>query len=130
MRYRLQPQRPRVRAGGGEAGRLDSNAVRLAQVRRDGRLSLAVKTDAGWVEAPGTLAEVAANGIESPAGQPLENPDFGPLLDGPAKIICVGRNYREHVSEMGNDESPWPETFLRLPSTVTGPYDEIRLPAQ
>jgi 2-keto-4-pentenoate hydratase/2-oxohepta-3-ene-1,7-dioic acid hydratase in catechol pathway len=44
--------------------------------------------------------------------------------------VCVGRNYREHVSEMGNDESPWPETFLRLPSTVTGPYDEIKLPAQ
>jgi 2-keto-4-pentenoate hydratase/2-oxohepta-3-ene-1,7-dioic acid hydratase in catechol pathway len=103
--------------------------LRLAQVRRDGRLSLAVKTDAGWVEAPGTLAGAAANGIETPDGEPLHGPEFGPLLDHPGKIICVGRNYSEHVNEMGNVESPWPETFLRLPNTVTGPYDEIKVPA-
>jgi 2-keto-4-pentenoate hydratase/2-oxohepta-3-ene-1,7-dioic acid hydratase in catechol pathway len=51
------------------------------------------------------------------------------VLDHPSRIICVGRNYSEHTREMGNIESPWPETFLRLPSTVIGPHDEIRLPA-
>ena len=45
------------------------------------------------------------------------------------RIICVGRNYRDHAKEMGNEESPWPEIFLRLPSTVIGPDEDIRLPA-
>jgi acylpyruvate hydrolase len=105
--------------------------VRLAQIRQNGVLRLAVKTDAGWVGAPGTLrlADVAATGLEAPRGEPVDNPEFGPFLDEPGKLICVGRNYSEHARELGNAESPWPETFLRLPTTVTGPHDEIRVPA-
>src|SRR4051812_3554875 len=105
--------------------------MRLAQARRDGELRLVVKTAKGWVDVPGApqLADVAAHGLETPEGEPVAEPEFGPLLDRPGKIICVGRNYREHTREMGDTESPWPETFLRLASTVTGPYDEVGIPA-
>jgi acylpyruvate hydrolase len=47
----------------------------------------------------------------------------------PRRIICVGRNYADHVREMGNAPPTWPETFLRLSSTVIGPDDPILIPA-
>jgi acylpyruvate hydrolase len=90
-----------------------------------------VNTGSGWVEAPGEprLREVAASGLEVPDAEPIGHPQFGPLLDHPGKLICVWRNYGEHARELGNPESAWPETFLRLPSTLIGPGDEIRVPA-
>jgi acylpyruvate hydrolase len=45
------------------------------------------------------------------------------------RIICVGRNYAEHSREMGDPPPTWPETFLRLASTVIGPDEPIRIPA-
>jgi 2-keto-4-pentenoate hydratase/2-oxohepta-3-ene-1,7-dioic acid hydratase in catechol pathway len=51
------------------------------------------------------------------------------VLDDLNRIICVGRNYADHNREMGGTESSWPETFLRLRSTVIGPDDPILLPA-
>ncbi|MCU1283778.1 MAG: fumarylacetoacetate hydrolase family protein [Acidobacteriales bacterium] len=46
----------------------------------------------------------------------------------PSKIICVGRNYREHASEMGNDVPVEPLIFFKPPSSVIGPGDSIKLP--
>ncbi len=46
----------------------------------------------------------------------------------PSKLVCVGRNYREHAKELGN---PVPETlltFLKPPSTVIGPGEKIVRP--
>jgi acylpyruvate hydrolase len=52
------------------------------------------------------------------------------VLDDLRRIVCVGRNYADHNREMGGDDpAGWPETFLRLPSTVIGPNEPIRLPA-
>src|SRR5882757_7768875 len=46
----------------------------------------------------------------------------------PSKIICVGRNYRDHASEMGNEVPVEPLIFFKPPSAVIGPGDEIKLP--
>ncbi|MCU1308994.1 MAG: Fumarylacetoacetate hydrolase family protein, partial [Candidatus Angelobacter sp.] len=46
----------------------------------------------------------------------------------PSKIICVGRNYRDHASEMGNDVPVEPLIFFKPPSAIIGPGDEIKLP--
>jgi 2-keto-4-pentenoate hydratase/2-oxohepta-3-ene-1,7-dioic acid hydratase in catechol pathway len=46
----------------------------------------------------------------------------------PSKIICVGRNYRDHASEMGNDVPVEPLIFFKPPSAVIAPGDEIKLP--
>lgn len=48
----------------------------------------------------------------------------------PRKIVCVGRNYREHAAELGNEVPKEPLLFLKAPSAVIGPEDEIRIPAQ
>jgi 2-keto-4-pentenoate hydratase/2-oxohepta-3-ene-1,7-dioic acid hydratase in catechol pathway len=46
----------------------------------------------------------------------------------PGKIVCVGRNYREHAKELGNEVPKEPLLFLKPPSTVVWASDAIRLP--
>ncbi len=48
----------------------------------------------------------------------------------PSKIVCVGRNYREHAKELGNDVPAEPLLFLKPPSSVIRDGDEIVLPPQ
>jgi len=46
----------------------------------------------------------------------------------PGKIVCVGRNYREHAKELGNEVPKEPLIFLKPPSSVVWEGDSIRLP--
>lgn len=46
----------------------------------------------------------------------------------PSKIVCVGRNYREHAAELGNPMPTEPLLFLKPPSAVIGPGETIELP--
>lgn len=48
----------------------------------------------------------------------------------PRKIVCVGRNYREHAAELGNEVPKEPLLFLKAPSAVIGPEEAIRIPKQ
>ncbi|HEV2616001.1 MAG TPA: fumarylacetoacetate hydrolase family protein [Candidatus Acidoferrales bacterium] len=45
----------------------------------------------------------------------------------PSKIVCVGRNYREHAAELGNDLPTEPLIFLKPPSSILAPGDPIVL---
>ena len=47
----------------------------------------------------------------------------------PSKIVCVGRNYREHAAELGNAVPERPLLFLKPPSAVIGDGETIVLPA-
>jgi acylpyruvate hydrolase len=123
--------------------------MRLAHLQRDGELRLAVWQPNGWVDVaeaggdPGLrlLSAVLDAGLETLGDLPewLERSDapavaesdaeLGVLLDRPGRIFCVGRNYAAHRDEFKNRPSEWPEVFLRLPSTVTGPYADVAVPA-
>jgi 2-keto-4-pentenoate hydratase/2-oxohepta-3-ene-1,7-dioic acid hydratase in catechol pathway len=46
----------------------------------------------------------------------------------PSKIICVGRNYREHAAEFGHDVPAEPLIFLKPPSSLLSAGGEIRRP--
>jgi 2-keto-4-pentenoate hydratase/2-oxohepta-3-ene-1,7-dioic acid hydratase in catechol pathway len=46
----------------------------------------------------------------------------------PGKIVCVGRNYREHAAELGNEVPKEPLIFLKPPSSVVWESDSIELP--
>jgi 2-keto-4-pentenoate hydratase/2-oxohepta-3-ene-1,7-dioic acid hydratase in catechol pathway len=48
----------------------------------------------------------------------------------PSKIVCVGRNYREHAKELGNEVPAEPLLFLKPPSSLIGDGDPIVLPKQ
>lgn len=47
----------------------------------------------------------------------------------PSKIVCIGRNYRDHAAELGNEVPKEPLLFLKAPSSVIGPGAAIRIPA-
>jgi 2-keto-4-pentenoate hydratase/2-oxohepta-3-ene-1,7-dioic acid hydratase in catechol pathway len=49
-------------------------------------------------------------------------------MERPGKIVCVGRNYREHAKEMGNDVPKEPLLFLKPPSAVIRAGAAIELP--
>jgi 2-keto-4-pentenoate hydratase/2-oxohepta-3-ene-1,7-dioic acid hydratase in catechol pathway len=46
----------------------------------------------------------------------------------PSKIVCVGRNYREHAAELGNEVPPEPLIFLKPPSSLLKPSGTIVRP--
>jgi 2-keto-4-pentenoate hydratase/2-oxohepta-3-ene-1,7-dioic acid hydratase in catechol pathway len=46
----------------------------------------------------------------------------------PTKIVCVGRNYREHAAELGNAMPAEPLLFLKAPSAVIAHEEAIVLP--
>jgi 2-keto-4-pentenoate hydratase/2-oxohepta-3-ene-1,7-dioic acid hydratase in catechol pathway len=47
-----------------------------------------------------------------------------------SKVVCVGRNYRDHASELGNDVPAAPMLFFKPNTSVIGPGDTIVLPPQ
>ena len=46
----------------------------------------------------------------------------------PSKIVCVGRNYKEHANELGNEVPPEPLIFLKPPSSIIAPEEPIVMP--
>jgi 2-keto-4-pentenoate hydratase/2-oxohepta-3-ene-1,7-dioic acid hydratase in catechol pathway len=46
----------------------------------------------------------------------------------PSKIVCVGRNYREHAAELGNEVPTEPPIFLKPPSSLLAPGAQVRRP--
>ncbi|HEY9428669.1 MAG TPA: fumarylacetoacetate hydrolase family protein [Gemmatimonadaceae bacterium] len=47
----------------------------------------------------------------------------------PGKIVCVGRNYRAHAAELGNEVPREPLLFLKPPSSIINDGDPIILPS-
>jgi len=58
---------------------------------------------------------------------PLSAASFVPPVE-PSKIICVGRNYREHAAELGNEVPVEPLLFFKPPSSLLAPGQTIRRP--
>lgn len=46
----------------------------------------------------------------------------------PSKIVCVGRNYREHAAELGNEVPKEPLLFFKPPSALNHPRSPILRP--
>lgn len=46
----------------------------------------------------------------------------------PSKIVCVGRNYREHAAELDNEVPAEPLLFFKPPSSLLASGDKILLP--
>ncbi|MBP1969434.1 acylpyruvate hydrolase [Virgibacillus natechei] len=50
-----------------------------------------------------------------------------PVLN-PSKIICVGKNYADHVAEMKSDLPEYPVLFAKFNNALIGPEDAIEKP--
>ncbi len=48
----------------------------------------------------------------------------------PSKILCVGRNYRAHAQELGNEVPVEPMLFYKPPSSLLAPGGTIELPPE
>jgi len=48
----------------------------------------------------------------------------------PGKIVCIGRNYREHAKELGNEVPTEPLFFLKPSTSIIRDGDAIVLPRQ
>jgi 2-keto-4-pentenoate hydratase/2-oxohepta-3-ene-1,7-dioic acid hydratase in catechol pathway len=46
----------------------------------------------------------------------------------PSKIVCVGRNYREHAQELGNEVPAEPLLFFKPPSSLLAPNGVVCMP--
>jgi 2-keto-4-pentenoate hydratase/2-oxohepta-3-ene-1,7-dioic acid hydratase in catechol pathway len=70
--------------------------------------------------------------VSDPAGfdfepMPLTAAELLPPVT-PSKIVCVGRNYREHAQELGNEVPKEPLLFFKPPSSLLKPGGVVRLP--
>lgn len=61
--------------------------------------------------------------------RPLDSVRLAPVVPRPAKIICVGLNYAQHIDEMGRGRPDYPTLFAKYALSLIGPYDPIVLPA-
>ena len=48
----------------------------------------------------------------------------------PSKIVCVGRNYRDHAAELGNEVPAEPLLFFKPPSSLLASGGVVRMPVQ
>ena len=91
----------------------------------------------GVVEGPGSdPADLVVTEIEghpfAPFGltgvqRPLASVRLlAPVL--PSKVVCIGKNYADHVAEMGGAAPEDPVVFLKPSTSVIGPGDAIVLP--
>jgi len=76
----------------------------------------------------GLLADRAAAARES-ARLRLDRVRLVAPVPRPSKIIGIGLNYRDHAAETGQDLPTRPTVFAKFPTTLSGPYDPIVLPA-
>jgi 2-keto-4-pentenoate hydratase/2-oxohepta-3-ene-1,7-dioic acid hydratase in catechol pathway len=53
---------------------------------------------------------------------------YGPPIAQPGKVVCVGLNYRDHAEETNAATPAEPILFMKDPSTVVGPNDEVLVP--
>ncbi|HVX17050.1 MAG TPA: fumarylacetoacetate hydrolase family protein [Acidimicrobiales bacterium] len=82
-----------------------------------------------------TERSAVAAAAEAGPPMPLETVRLHAPLAPPRNVLCIGKNYRDHVSEMaaatgGSAQPERPIVFTKAPTTVIGPADDIPLHAE
>ncbi|HEY1528498.1 MAG TPA: fumarylacetoacetate hydrolase family protein [Candidatus Angelobacter sp.] len=132
-----------------------AHGLTVLNVRRNGGLELAVKTDKGILmareaakslkmHAPATIDELlqqedgpslnalADAALKSSAAHSAfikeEGIDYGPVVVHPEKIVCVGLNYRKHAQEIGAPIPKAPVLFSKFNVSLNHHNGVIKLP--
>ena len=120
----------------------------VGTVSADGREFTSLRVAKTQTDAPADakagvlpLIELLVRGDALPAPDaarlPLEAVTLRAPLPRPRRnLFCVGRNYRAHAQELAASvfrdslpkEDVWPMVFSKVPETVVGPFDSVRLP--
>ncbi|MBF4477299.1 acylpyruvate hydrolase [Rhodococcus rhodochrous J3] len=113
--------------------------MRLATLRLDGGTA-AVRVDSdssatvidGYADLSALLADPNWKSVaEQASGKTVDlgSADYAPVVPAPGKIVCVGLNYATHIKEMGRDLPEYPTLFSKFKEALTGPYDDVVVPA-
>jgi 2-keto-4-pentenoate hydratase/2-oxohepta-3-ene-1,7-dioic acid hydratase in catechol pathway len=106
------------------------------------RFSLNGSNQYGLVESVAGADHITRTFLQPPAasdgdleGLPSRRVDRIPFAEAsllapvePSKIVCVGRNYREHAAELGHDVPTEPLIFLKAPTSLLAPGGTILRP--
>ena len=109
--------------------------MRIARIAQPDGYAFVAITGAGTDPAGLTAVEIAGNQVAEPefTGKTWPLADvrlLAPIL--PSKVVCVGKNYADHIAEMGGATGPVPADpviFLKPNTAICGPNVPIRLPA-
>ncbi len=132
-----------------------AKGLTLLTIRRNGRDTLAVRTDRGILDVPqaGGLLQMYAPptmddllqhedgpsvqalvtaALKSAKARPAfvkeEGIEYGPLVSRPEKIVCVGLNYRKHAEETGAQVPKWPVLFNKYNGALNRHAGTVKLP--
>ncbi|MDX2550718.1 fumarylacetoacetate hydrolase family protein [Streptomyces stelliscabiei] len=107
--------------------------MRLATVSHAAGTSVAVLHGDTWRALPAAdlsalLTATPPQRVADLAGEALV--DAVPVLPlpAPAKVVCCGLNYADHIRETGRELPAYPTLFPKYADTLTGPEAEIVLP--
>ncbi|ANM14440.1 MULTISPECIES: fumarylacetoacetate hydrolase family protein [unclassified Rhizobium] len=79
----------------------------------------------GLAALAGRLTAAAKDNMKAEIG-PLESVRLAPPITDPAKVLCIGLNYNDHVAETGRALPSHPDVFAKFASTLIGPNEDIR----
>ncbi|MFB6263598.1 MAG: fumarylacetoacetate hydrolase family protein [Bradymonadaceae bacterium] len=106
--------------------------MRLYRVHPEGsdRIRPAVRRDGDFVATDDPFdAGEGARASEPQPGERLPGAEMVAPVD-PSKIVCLGRTFRKHAEELGNEVPEQPLIFLKPPSAVVGPGDPVVVPPE
>lgn len=116
--------------------------MKLATIGINGSSTAAVALpDGGYLplDAPDLSVLLQQDGWREDAARQLSSPDAAELsvpgsdvhllnpLPQPAKVICCGLNYSEHITEMGRDLPEFPTLFVKFADTLTDPFADLNI---
>ncbi len=105
--------------------------ARWAKLERDGRARFVALEDgrAFVLDAPPWLGGSRTGEVIEGAGEDGITEGYARLSPvAPSKILCVGRNYKAHAKELGNEVPAEPLLFFKPPSSLLAPNGVIELP--
>ncbi len=110
--------------------------MRLARIAHaDGVSFVALQSPTVRSGGPDLSDEVCAEIAEHPFGDPTFTGRTWPLADVrllapilPSKVVGIGKNYADHVAEMGGETPPAPLIFMKPSTSVIGPGLPIQRP--
>ena len=112
-----------------------NGARRLGSVQDDELIDLT-----GAPGVPGTMLELLAGGDSAMdavrraaksggAALPLDAVQLHAPITRPGKVLAIGLNYADHIEESGMAKPQVQVWFNKQVTCVTGPYDDVNLPA-
>lgn len=104
--------------------------MQLATLAYRDRTTAAVRDGTRWQTLPAVdLSSWFTAGALLEPGELVEGAEATLPVPAPAKVICCGLNYAEHIRETGRDVPTHPTLFAKYADSLTGPTDEVVLPS-